>query len=55
MGEAEESIDDDGKNKAVAELGRKGSGARAKKLDKKRRSEIAKKVAKKRWQSRVQR
>ncbi len=47
-GEIEETTDD-GKNKAAVELGRKGGQARAKKLDKKRRSEIAKKAAKARW------
>ena len=48
-GQAEEDIDDDGKNKAAVELGRKGGKARAKKLSKKRRAEIAKKAAAKRW------
>ena len=48
-GEIEEDIDDDGKNKAAVELGRKGGEARAEKLSKKRRSEIAKKAAAKRW------
>ena len=49
-GEIEEEIDDDGKNKAAVELGRKGGKARAEKLTKKRRSEIARAAAKKRWQ-----
>ncbi len=44
---------DDGKNPAAVALGRlgglKGGKARAKKLSKKRRSEIAKKAAKARW------
>jgi hypothetical protein len=40
---------DDGKNSAAAELGRKGGAARASVLSKKRRSEIAKKAAAKRW------
>lgn len=49
-GEVEESTETDGgKNKAAVELGRKGGQARAKKLSKKRRSEIAKKAAKARW------
>ena len=49
-GEIEEEADqDDGKNKAAAELGRLGGQARAKKLSKKKRSEIARKAAKKRW------
>lgn len=37
------------KNEAAAELGRKGGAARAKKLTKKQRVEIAKKGAKERW------
>ncbi len=48
-GQAEEDIDDDGKNKAAVELGQKGGRARAKKLSKKRRAEIAKMAAKARW------
>ncbi len=48
-GQAEEDIDDDGKNKAAVELGRKGGAARAKKLSKKRRAEIARAAAAKRW------
>ena len=51
-GEIEESIDDDGKDKAAVELGRKGGKARAKNLTSKQRSEIAKKAAKVRWGSR---
>ena len=50
-GEIEEDADDDGKNKAAVELGRMGGKARAAKLSKKRRSEIAKKAAAKRWGS----
>ena len=50
-GEIEEEIDDDGKNKAAVELGPKGGKARAEKLTKKRRSEIARAAAKKRWQA----
>ncbi len=49
-GEIEETTDD-GKNKAAQELGRMGGQARAKKLSKKQRSEIAKKAAAKRWSS----
>ena len=49
-GEIEETTDD-GKNKAAVELGRKGGKARAEKLSKKRRSEIAKTAAKSRWAS----
>ena len=48
-GEIAENVDDDGKNKAAVELGRKGGMARAKKLSKKRRSDIAKNAAAKRW------
>ncbi len=50
-GEVEDELTDDGKNKAAVELGRKGGGARAEKLSKKQRSEIAKKAAAKRWSS----
>lgn len=49
-GEAEENTDD-GKNKAAVELGRKGGRARADKLSKKRRSEIAREAARKRWET----
>ncbi len=49
-GEIEEATEtDDGKNKAAVELGRKGGKARAEKLSKERRSEIARKAAAKRW------
>ena len=48
-GEIEDELTDDGKNKAAVELGRKGGKARAKKLSKKRRSDIAKNAAAKRW------
>ena len=48
-GEIEETTDDDGKSKAAVELGRKGGQARAAKLSKKRRAEIAKKAAQSRW------
>ena len=44
-GEAEEEYDDDGKNKAAVELGRKGDRARAAKMTPAQRSEIAKKAA----------
>ena len=47
-GEIEEPTED-GKNKAAVELGRKGGKARAEKLSKKRRAEIARKAAKARW------
>ncbi len=48
-GEVDEATTDDGKNKAAVELGRKGGQARAEKLSKNRRSEIAKKAARARW------
>ena len=50
-GEVEEDIDkpDAGKNPAAVELGRMGGKARAEKLTKKRRSEIARRAAAKRW------
>ena len=48
-GEAEDELTDDGKNKAAVELGRKGGLARAAKLSKKRRAEIARQAAAKRW------
>ena len=48
-GEVEEDIDDDGKNKAAQELGRKGGKARAAKLMPQRRREIARKAAAARW------
>ncbi|NQV40688.1 MAG: RNA-binding protein [Nitrosopumilus sp.] len=51
-GEAEEEFDADGKNKAAVALGRMGGKARAAKMTPEQRSEIAKKAAKKRWESR---
>ncbi len=48
-GEITEDSDDGGKNKAAVELGRKGGHARAKKLSKERRVEIARKAAASRW------
>ena len=48
-GEADEEFDGEGKSKAAVELGRKGGRARADKLNKKRRKEIAQKAAQKRW------
>ena len=51
-GEIAEDTDDDGKNKAAVELGRKGGQARAKKLSKERRAEIAKSAAAARWKRR---
>jgi hypothetical protein len=49
-GQVEDKVED-GKSAAAAELGRKGGQARAASLSKKRRSEIARKAAKKRWKS----
>ncbi len=49
-GEIEEDVDDDSKDKAAVELGRKGGRARARKLTKKQRSKIAKKAATARWE-----
>ena len=48
-GEIEDKHLDDGKDKAAQELGRKGGQARAKKLSKERRAEIARKAAASRW------
>ena len=48
-GEIEEDVDDDGKNKAAVELGRKGGKARAAKMTPERRVEIARGAAAKRW------
>ena len=48
-GEIEEDLDDDGKDKAAVELGRKGGRARAAKMTPERRAEIARKAAAKRW------
>ena len=48
-GEIEEETEEGGKDKAAVERGRKGGKARAEKLNKKQRSEIAKKAAKARW------
>lgn len=41
--------EEEGKDPAAAALGRKGGAARAKSLDAKRRAEIAKQAARKRW------
>ena len=53
-GETEESdeTDDDGKNKAAVELGRKGGQARAAKLSPSKRQRIATEAAKARWSKR---
>jgi hypothetical protein len=50
VGEVEDAAPiDDGKDPAAVALGRKGGAARAKSLSKKRRAEIAKRAATKRW------
>lgn len=49
-GEEDEELTDEGKSKAAVELGRMGGRARAKSMTAKRRKEIAKKAAEKRWQ-----
>jgi hypothetical protein len=48
-GEEEDFPSDDGKDKAAQSLGQRGGKARAKALTKKRRVEIAKGAAKRRW------
>lgn len=51
-GEIEEETDEDGKSRAAVELGRKGGAARAAKLSKERRAEIARRAAAARWKDR---
>ena len=48
-GEEDDSLTDDGKDKAAVSLGKRGGEARAQSLSKKRRGEIAKIAAEKRW------
>jgi hypothetical protein len=48
-GDTTETLTDDGKNAAAVALGRKGGHARASQLSAKKRREIAKKAAAKRW------
>ena len=48
-GEQEDFPADDGKDKAAQSLGRRGGKARAAALSAKRRAEIARKAAAKRW------
>jgi hypothetical protein len=48
-GEIEDITTEDGKNAAAVALGRMGGKARAKGMSAKRRKEIAKKAAQKRW------
>jgi len=52
-GEIEETTTADGKNAAAVALGRMGGKARAKKLSKKRRSQISKNAADLRWAART--
>ncbi len=49
IGEIEDTAPADGKDPHAKALGAKGGAARAKKLSPKKRSEIAKKAAAKRW------
>jgi hypothetical protein len=49
-GEIEDTIPDDGKDPAAVALGRKGGKARAAALGKRKRTEIARKAAKSRWE-----
>jgi hypothetical protein len=51
-GEVEDKVTDDGKNAAAVALGRMGGKARAAGISAKKRKEIAKKAAAKRWQQR---
>ena len=48
-GEIEDTVTDDGKEKAAQALGRKGGEGRAKAITPERRAEIAKKAAERRW------
>ena len=48
-GEVKDLTTDDGKNAAAVALGRMGGKARAASMTKKRRAEIARKAAAKRW------
>ena len=48
-GEDEDTVIDDGKDKAAQSLGRRGGKARAESMSPKRRAKIAKKAAAKRW------
>jgi len=48
-GEIEDAATDDGKNAAAVALGRMGGKARAAALGKRKRAEIAKRAAQKRW------
>jgi hypothetical protein len=52
-GEEADDVTDDGKDPNAKALGAKGGAARAKSLSAKKRSEIAKKAAKKRWEQKA--
>jgi hypothetical protein len=54
-GEIEDITTEDGKNAAAVALGRMGGKKRAESMSAKRRKEIAKKAAAKRWKSRISR
>ena len=49
-GEEEETLTEDGKDKAAVSLGRRGGKARAESMTPERRAEIAKQAAAKRWE-----
>lgn len=48
-GEIDEALNEDGKNKAAVELGRKGGEARARSLSSRKKAEIASNAANTRW------
>jgi hypothetical protein len=50
-GEEEDTLTDDGKDRAAVSLGKRGGAARAKALSKNRLAEIARKAAEKRWKN----
>lgn len=49
----DDTLTEDGKDKAAQALGRKGGKARAANLSAKKRQEIAKKAAKARWEKKI--
>jgi hypothetical protein len=49
VGEDDDAVPDDGKNKAAQALGRLGGAARAKSVNAEERTKIASNAAKKRW------
>jgi len=52
-GEIEDKVTDDGKNAAAVALGRMGGKARAAGMSARKRKEIARKAAAKRWQDKT--